>query len=856
MPPAIGAAVAAIGITGIAAAITTSVLSVGLSFGLSLATKSLFGKESSSSGFSSEQRNRSQVVRSSIEPRRWIYGESITSGPLVAAFVTGERKEYVHLVIPVAGHEVEEIGEVFFDDQPSTKTKFEDFVNIRKHLGSPDQTVDANLLQDVKKWTEAHRLRGIAYIYVRLKWDPAQRAWPTGIPNIKCVVKGRKVFDPRDPTQVEVDASTYKWTRNAQLCIRDWMRSPAGVSARADEFSTNHVIAEANICDEDIQIGEEETQKRYTCDGVIFLDESRYSVLDQLLTCCAGTTTWMQGKYRIYSGAYRPPLVAINDNDLRAMPKVRPHLSRSEIFNVVRGTFIDPDRSWVSNDFVPVRNDFYVQLDGGEEIVREFEFPFTTDNIRAQRLAKIKLERTRSGTVQFPGKFSIYETAVNEPVSVSIGIFGWNDKVMLPTSLTLNGGQDGRGVDLELQFERPEIYEWNMGEARVLDFADDVDLSSPFDVEPPAAPQITETLVETRNGVKSKVIVTTAGSVDEYVRQYQFEYRAEGAAEWLVLPLVEARRAELLDLANGVYAFRVQAINGLGSKSEYADTLEEIFGLTAPPNPLTGLRVSSSGGVALFSWDLHSDADVRKGGSIEFRHSNLLVGATLENSLGIGRSIPGIATNTALPLKRGTYFAIALDSSDVPSETAASVTTTAATALAFADVDSISEGPAFAGTKSNLVVDAGSLKLTSTGLIDDVLLWDDIEMIDNLGGLNTAGSYLFGSGLDLGVVKTVRLETNIGLAVAIVGDLIDDRIDPIDSWISFDGVTGVRAEAVIEVRLTDEDPNVAPVWSDWAELTVGDFSARAFQFRMTVMTESQDYNVLIDTLEVSAKEAA
>ena len=66
---------------------------------------------------------------------------------------------------------------------------------IKKHLGSPDQVADADLIAECgEQWTEAHRLRGLAYIYVRLEFD--QDAYPTGLPNISAEIKGKKVFNP------------------------------------------------------------------------------------------------------------------------------------------------------------------------------------------------------------------------------------------------------------------------------------------------------------------------------------------------------------------------------------------------------------------------------------------------------------------------------------------------------------------------------------------------------------------------------------------------------------------------------------------------------------------------------------
>ena len=51
---------------------------------------------------------------------------------------------------------------------PSSGNTFEGKVRIKKHLGTSTQLADADLVSDVSQWTTDHRIRGKAYIYVRL----------------------------------------------------------------------------------------------------------------------------------------------------------------------------------------------------------------------------------------------------------------------------------------------------------------------------------------------------------------------------------------------------------------------------------------------------------------------------------------------------------------------------------------------------------------------------------------------------------------------------------------------------------------------------------------------------------------
>ena len=74
-----------------------------------------------------------QQFNQPVVARRIVYGEVRTSGPVVYAGVT-ESNKYLHLVIPLAAHEVEEIGEILIDDVsivPEFQSKFREFLLLR-----------------------------------------------------------------------------------------------------------------------------------------------------------------------------------------------------------------------------------------------------------------------------------------------------------------------------------------------------------------------------------------------------------------------------------------------------------------------------------------------------------------------------------------------------------------------------------------------------------------------------------------------------------------------------------------------------------------------------------------------------
>ena len=96
----------------IAASITLSsvLTSVAISVGLSFISRVLFKPKVPD--LNSEPLGRTQIVRSSVAPRRVIYGRVKTSGVLVFAATSGARNKYLHLVIVLTGHEVHAIDTV------------------------------------------------------------------------------------------------------------------------------------------------------------------------------------------------------------------------------------------------------------------------------------------------------------------------------------------------------------------------------------------------------------------------------------------------------------------------------------------------------------------------------------------------------------------------------------------------------------------------------------------------------------------------------------------------------------------------------------------------------------------------
>ncbi|WP_434033599.1 phage tail protein [Cupriavidus sp. a3] len=749
-------------------------------------------------------------------------------------------------------------------------------VRVKKHLGSTDQAADGDLVSEVPGWTWDHRLSGVCYVYLRLEYDAD--IFPNGLPNIKAVVRGKRLYDPRN-------GGTY-WSHNWALCIYDYLRDERGFGCTDADIDVASVIAAANISDEPVQTDTAVWQERYLCDGIVMSDKSPRDNLAEMVTAGAGVAVIAGGVFRVFAGAYDVPTVTLTESDLRGPVKVQPRTSRKDLFNVVKGTYVDPGKFWQPGDFPAVRNATYAANDG-EVIERDIELPFTTNTIMAQRIAKIILERSRQSiVVEFPAKLTALQLTAYSTVKLSLAKFGWTDKVFRVMDWRMSA--DG-GVDLVLNEEAAAVYDWNLGNATVVDPAPDTNLPNPFLVEPLG--QITlasgeDQLILSSSGVvTSRMLITWPGAQDLALSQtgrVEMEYKRADSAVWSSMPSLTAETTSrhLSPVEDGAaYIVRGRFVSAIGVRSSAwtYSALHVVTGKMAAPSNLTGLSMTVLNGLANLTWDAATDLDVRNGGQARIRHTTDLVQASWGSAIDIGGYISGAANSVQLPLLEGVYLAKWIDSTGHESPTAAMVVTTAPSLLALNVVATVQEQPTFAGAKTNVIYDPAlnGIKLTGAGLIDDQGmsdasgLWDtqpaintlglidDVVgsggwgLIDSLGGIVSSGEYVFAGSLDLGTVEKSRLTATIDAVSFDTGDLIDFRYDLIDSWASIDGDRINDTAVALYVRTTPDDPAGSPAWSSWQRFSMGDYEARAFQWKVVMESGSATHNVVVTGLAVN-----
>ncbi len=359
---------------------------------------------------------------------------------------------------------------------------------------------------------------------------------------------------------------------------------------------------------------------------------------------------------------------------------------------------------------------------------------------------------------------------------------------------------------------------------------------------------ISEALYEASGGIED--LVTFAWSASDLAKKYQVTYTVDNGNPITVE--TQATELELRAARTGLYSVQVRAVSVIGVKSVPATATAVILGKTAAPADLTNFTITVFNGVAQFVWDLHPDLDVRVGGKIDVRYSTLTDGtATWSNGVSVGE-FPGGSTSGLAPLLNGTYLAKAVDSSGNFSVNAQTAQTDIAKVLLFNAVATDTESPGFAGTKTSIVYDGlssaiyleNATKLDDYGLIDSIIFWDAE------GGITPTGSYFFSNYIDLTATYTSRVTATITAQAFDSGDVMDVW-GLLDDRALMDGGIINDAGAQLFVSTTKDDPAGTPTWSAWVPFTIGDYTARAFQFRLDLTHTQPTTNIRVTGLSVT-----
>lgn len=355
-------------------------------------------------------------------PHQVIYGETRIGGAVFYQTLS-DADQYLHRLIAFAGHEINSYQAIYVNDeevtidadgQVTSPSKWAGKIRIKQYLGTANQAADSDLEREVSEWTNKHRARGIAYLYVRFY---GASNFATGVPVVTAKIRGKKIYDPR--------TATTAWSDNPALCIRDYLLADYGLGETASDINDTLFQEAANECDTVVA-----GAKQYTCNGSFLLDGDPEDIIRNMLSSMGGIFWNYAGDWAILAAKYRSPTLSLSEDDLRSELQIATRHSRRDNFNAVRGQYKGSETNYQPDDYDEVSSGIYLREDGNIRAATELNMLFTDTQVQAHRIARTFLRRNRN-QITVSGAFGLraIDVKIGDNVSLSVSHLGWTNKV-------------------------------------------------------------------------------------------------------------------------------------------------------------------------------------------------------------------------------------------------------------------------------------------------------------------------------------------------------------------------------------------------------------------------------------------
>ena len=651
--------------------------------GLSLVSRALMPKPD----IGSQMGGRSVTAREAAHSRKIIYGRARIGGNIVYLESTGTDHKYLWLVVAVAGHEVAAFESVWFNDKKiwgdgNYFNNWGSYVQIGFFKGdqtTADNTTVSprtdNLVNASSKWTDDHKLLDTAYMVLRLEHDVDKFA--QGLPNISTIVRGKKVLDPTSITagsfvvgkkyQISAVGNTnftaigasantvgveftatgvgsgtgtallIDWSDNPALCAYDYLRDTKyGLGETVANILTASVTTAKSVCDQTVQIkpaSDNITQKRYTINGVVDTANSIKNNMEQMLGSMIGRLVYSGGQFEIHAGAYVAPAFTIDESVAVGEITVQTKQSRRSAYNGVKGVFLSEDDNYTMADYPAQISSSYATADG-DPIYLDMALPFTTNNIRAQRIAKLALFRSRQQeAITIPCNLSALRFKIGDNINVYNTRFGWTNpsKIFEVVGYSIAFSSDGQiVVNVDAIETAASIWDWSTTDEEVFLGGGEVALyDGTFAAAPTSINVTSDSFLSDDGTFNSQFKVSWTNAADAFTDHYIVEWKLASDDDYFS-QTTKSTPFHIVNLVNlASYNVRVKAVNEIGVSSAYLSATEtSAVDATAPSLPSSITATAGYKSISL-AWTYPSQKDFN---NIEIWRSATPTGTYLEVS--------------------------------------------------------------------------------------------------------------------------------------------------------------------------------------------------------------------------------
>lgn len=345
----------------------------------------------------------------STEPRRFILGLTATAGHAITPPMTwdnkGENKNLTNVIV-LSDAPVDSVIGWIVDGEMTTASatvgnngrsltgRFADQAWVEFHDGT--QTTASTVLRNrlasypERPITADMVMKDCAYVVATYHYSHENPRF-SNIPSLRAIVRGMRVYDWRDPSQIWGDEATYEFSANPVVLIYNILRGIRignqiyGIGASSASLPTSYWTAAANICDEPSTVTEDIPSgfgwafptNRYRAGLEIGTDTEPLSAIDEFLRTCSGQLAEVGGQYIIRVAEPAMPSAHITDGVILADQPTEYTVTRGleSRHNHWGAKYPDPRQMFEENEAVPYFKQEWIDEDNGRRLDMSLSLP-------------------------------------------------------------------------------------------------------------------------------------------------------------------------------------------------------------------------------------------------------------------------------------------------------------------------------------------------------------------------------------------------------------------------------------------------------------------------------------------------
>ena len=819
-----------------------------------------------------------------------VYGERKIGGTRVFVETSGADNEFLYIALVLCEGEIESVDKIYIDDKEVTwsGTLADDtlrtvgsgdgnfykdstsLISVKCHYGT-DSQAQCDLLGTLTNWTTNHRLRGLAYISLKIKWNQDAFA---GLPNIKALIKGKKVVAYNSSSV----AQTAAHSNNPAWCLLDYLTNERyGKGIAIANIDIPSFYTASGVLDTDVTAYTGTTIDVLDCNAVI--DTSR-KVLDNVRELAKGARSFLPftgGKYKMIVETTGSASITLTEDDIIGGYSLASE-SKSNKFNRVICSFINPARNYQVDEvqWPEIDDSGYTSADqhatmktadGGFLLEGRFDFTTITSPYQALELAEVICRRSRdSKGLQLTVGFDAYDLAIGDIVNITLSSLGYSAKPHRVIGITF---REDYLIDLSLVIHQDAHYTW--ATKTQVTATPSTNLPNPYSVSAPASVTLTDELVEYSDGVVlTRLNIVVGASTDKFVQYYQVEAKQSTESDYKILGKGTQLNYEMLNVVDGKdYNVRVKSINALGVSSTYTSATRTIIGATATPSDVSELAVSMVGSDHMqLQWTPVTDLDVSY---YAIRYQDVTSGAGWNSSTNLTQVVRRKSNSVTINARTGAFLIKAVDKLGNESDNEAIIYSNISSLEHYKDIATYNEETAWSGTfDGNCVkgMDSSNVKIATLDTItlfdSTVGNFDSAEGLFDLGGTDTtsnptyynkniesSGNYIGANTITLDATYDATFQTTVDMITNDLYDLFDsgrgassfdDAVGP------FDGTAPSKCNAFLQAGSSTSSLGAITTYADVSQQAT--LKGRYFKFRLKLTSDDNNARPEVSSMQV------